>query len=222
MTNKASSTQVGGNHYRTFAIQPSEFCQRNGLNWCESNAIKYVARHRSKNGVEDIDKAIHYLNLLKEWEYPNHSESAPSENAPGYPYDSTGPAIKLCGCGVKGKESHLAMDLRLPSYALPVEMGSMRNKAAEEYREWQATEPGSLHELMESWDMRQVAQTWMEREPCEAAEYFMEEANERLLSYRRKGRDVMSAKHEVLAKNAQRGYYEPVVNLEIAAGVWRP
>ena len=67
---KASEMQVGGNHYKEFPIQPSEFCQRNGLNWCESNAVKYVARHRSKNGRQDIEKAIHYLNLLLEWEYP--------------------------------------------------------------------------------------------------------------------------------------------------------
>jgi len=62
-------TQVGGNHYRDFAIQPSAYCQLNKLNWCEANVVKYVSRHRFKNGAEDIDKAIHYLNLLKQIEY---------------------------------------------------------------------------------------------------------------------------------------------------------
>ena len=70
MKEKASDMQVAGDHYRSFAIQPSEFIQRNGLGWCEGNVVKYVARHRSKNGAEDIKKAIHYLNLLLEWEYP--------------------------------------------------------------------------------------------------------------------------------------------------------
>lgn len=70
MTKKASNIQIAGDHYRKFAIQPSEFIQRNGLNWCEGNVIKYVSRWREKNGEQDIDKAIHYLNLLKEWEFP--------------------------------------------------------------------------------------------------------------------------------------------------------
>ena len=68
---KASEKQVAGTHYREFAIQPSEFVHRNGLGWCEGNAIKYVSRHRSKNGRQDIEKAIHYLQLLLEWEYPD-------------------------------------------------------------------------------------------------------------------------------------------------------
>lgn len=65
----ALDTQVGGGHYKDHPIQHVEFCQRNKLNWCESAAIKYIVRHGSKNGVEDIDKAIHYLQLLKELEY---------------------------------------------------------------------------------------------------------------------------------------------------------
>ena len=67
---KPSDTQVGGGHYKDMPIEPSEFCQKNKLNWCESNAIKYVCRHKHKNGREDIEKAIHYLQLLLEWEYP--------------------------------------------------------------------------------------------------------------------------------------------------------
>lgn len=64
-------SQVGGVHYKDFAIQPVEFCQRNGLNYCEANAIKYVCRHRLKgSGRQDIEKAIHYLQLLLEIEYP--------------------------------------------------------------------------------------------------------------------------------------------------------
>ena len=61
--------QVGGDHYKDMPIQPIEFCQKNQLNFCESAVIKYVCRHRTKNGVEDIDKAIHILNVLKEIEY---------------------------------------------------------------------------------------------------------------------------------------------------------
>jgi hypothetical protein len=67
---KASDRQEAGNHYKDMPIQPAEFCQRNRLNWCEANVVKYVCRHRDKKGTEDIRKAIHYLELLLEWEYP--------------------------------------------------------------------------------------------------------------------------------------------------------
>lgn len=61
--------QIGGDHYKRFAIQPIEFCMMNKLNQCEAEAIKYICRHRFKGGVQDIEKAIHYLELLKKFEY---------------------------------------------------------------------------------------------------------------------------------------------------------
>lgn len=68
-------TQVGGNHYKKFNIQPLEFLLANQdmIGYVEGNVIKYVCRHRFKNGVEDIDKAIHYLECLKEAEYAKES-----------------------------------------------------------------------------------------------------------------------------------------------------
>jgi len=65
---KATDKQIGGSHY-DMAIQPIDFIVKNGLDFCEGNVIKYVCRHEFKNGVEDIDKAIHYLELLKELKY---------------------------------------------------------------------------------------------------------------------------------------------------------
>ena len=66
---KASKTQVGGDHYSKYAIQPAEFIYRNGVPFLEGNVIKYVLRHRDKNGKQDLEKALHYLRLLVEWEY---------------------------------------------------------------------------------------------------------------------------------------------------------
>jgi len=66
---KASDKQVGGSHYATMPIQPSEFIYVNGLNWLQGNAIKYVCRHARKGGAEDLEKAKHYIDLLMEWEY---------------------------------------------------------------------------------------------------------------------------------------------------------
>lgn len=56
--------QVGGNHYKEFAIQPTEYIIKNGLNFCEGNIVKYVTRYRKKNGLEDLYKARHYLDIL--------------------------------------------------------------------------------------------------------------------------------------------------------------
>jgi len=64
----ATDTQVGGDHYRKFKIQPTEFIHKNGIPFIEGCVIKYVVRWRDKNGIQDIDKAIHFLQLLKELE----------------------------------------------------------------------------------------------------------------------------------------------------------
>ena len=58
--------QVGGSHYKDFAIQPLEFITKNKLSYIQGNIIKYVVRYEQKNGIEDLDKAIHYINILKE------------------------------------------------------------------------------------------------------------------------------------------------------------
>lgn len=62
----ALETQVGGDHYRDLAIQPIEFIVANDIPYREANVIKYVTRWRSKNGVEDLRKARHYLDMLIE------------------------------------------------------------------------------------------------------------------------------------------------------------
>lgn len=63
--------QVGGSHYKDFAIQPVEFIHANGIPYMEGNVIKYVARWRSKNGLKDLEKAKHYIDLLIELETRN-------------------------------------------------------------------------------------------------------------------------------------------------------
>jgi hypothetical protein len=61
-------TQVGGNHYTKMKIQPMEFSMGNNLNPMQHTIIKYVTRVDLKgNGDQDIDKAIHTLQLWKEW-----------------------------------------------------------------------------------------------------------------------------------------------------------
>lgn len=67
-TNKATDTQVGGNHYQ-LPIQPIEYIHKNGLGFIEGNVIKYITRHRNKNGKQDLLKAKHYIDLLIQLEY---------------------------------------------------------------------------------------------------------------------------------------------------------
>ena len=56
-------------HYGKLTVQPVDFIMANNLNFLEGNVIKYVSRHRAKNGREDLEKAIHCLQLLISYEY---------------------------------------------------------------------------------------------------------------------------------------------------------
>ena len=66
--NNPLQTQVGGNHYKDLKIQPIEFIYANNIPFCEANAIKYLCRWRNKNGLQDLEKARHYIDLLIELE----------------------------------------------------------------------------------------------------------------------------------------------------------
>jgi hypothetical protein len=63
---KSFKKQVGGNHYKKYKIQPVEFNIKNNIGFCEGNVIKYVLRFKDKNGIADLEKAKHYLELLIE------------------------------------------------------------------------------------------------------------------------------------------------------------
>ena len=63
---KASDKQVGGNHYKSLPVQPSHYIRVNDLGWYEGNAVKYITRHKQKGERKDIEKAIHYLELILE------------------------------------------------------------------------------------------------------------------------------------------------------------
>ena len=59
--------QVGGNHY-DMSISPLDYILENNLGFVEGNIIKYVSRYKLKNGIEDLKKAKHYLEILIEHE----------------------------------------------------------------------------------------------------------------------------------------------------------
>ena len=71
----ALDKQVSGSHYKDKGIQPIVYIHANNLGFCEGNVVKYITRHKEKNGAADIKKAIHYLELLLELEYKDASSS---------------------------------------------------------------------------------------------------------------------------------------------------
>lgn len=54
------TTQVGGSHYSDMKVQPRQVIIALRMNWDMGNALKYVARFKAKNGVEDLKKAYDY------------------------------------------------------------------------------------------------------------------------------------------------------------------
>ena len=72
----ALDKQESGTHYKDKTIQPVVYILANNLGFCEGNVVKYVTRHKEKNGAADIRKAIHYLELLLELQYQDKTSSA--------------------------------------------------------------------------------------------------------------------------------------------------
>jgi len=64
----ALNQQVGGSHYKDFKVQPVVFIHENGIKFIPGNIIKYICRYENKNGIEDLKKARHYIDMLIEME----------------------------------------------------------------------------------------------------------------------------------------------------------
>ena len=62
----AMKKQVGGDHYKRLAIKPVEFATVNAYDPCAFSILKYLSRHRHKNGIEDLRKASHFVELRME------------------------------------------------------------------------------------------------------------------------------------------------------------
>ena len=65
----AYKKQVGGSHYKDMKIQASQFINEKRVPIAEGSAKKYISRHALKGKEQDIDKAIHYLEMIKERDY---------------------------------------------------------------------------------------------------------------------------------------------------------
>ena len=67
---KPYDKQIGGSHYQNFKIQPSKFVIENELLYPEGCVIKYILRHRLKGKKQDLEKAIHFIEMIIERDYP--------------------------------------------------------------------------------------------------------------------------------------------------------
>ena len=85
MSDDIYKRQVGGTHYSSMIIQPSEFINRNNIPFAEGNAIKYLCRHKQKNQKQDLEKAIHYCQMEIDRDYPENKkeEDKPTSNSWG-------------------------------------------------------------------------------------------------------------------------------------------
>lgn len=70
----ALDVQEGGNHYKDLAIQPVEYIDANKLDYFQGNVVKYITRHKAKNGAQDVRKALHYCQLILELQYKENLE----------------------------------------------------------------------------------------------------------------------------------------------------
>ena len=72
----ANDMQIGGNHYK-IDYEHWDWCIDINLGYLEGNATKYISRWRKKGGVQDLNKALHYLTKALEAKlerrYRNHS-----------------------------------------------------------------------------------------------------------------------------------------------------
>ncbi len=71
----ALGKQVGGDHYKNMDIQPVEFLHKCNIPFITGCCIKYLSRWKNKNGVEDLEKTIHFIDMLldMEKEHPGRS-----------------------------------------------------------------------------------------------------------------------------------------------------
>lgn len=65
---KANDVQHGGSHYKKNGIQPWDYIVSNNIGYLEGSAIKYLTRWKDKGGIQDLYKAIHFIQKLIETE----------------------------------------------------------------------------------------------------------------------------------------------------------
>ena len=76
----ANKKQIGGSHYKSAYQHWDMVCDHN-VPYLEASCTKYVSRHKKKNGLQDIEKAIHFLEKIQE-RYRTHNRVLPGQRVP--------------------------------------------------------------------------------------------------------------------------------------------
>lgn len=71
-----NAIQYGGRHYKQFSMQPWDVILDWELGYLDGTALKYISRWKHKGGLEDINKAIHFLQKLIEVETQKNNKNA--------------------------------------------------------------------------------------------------------------------------------------------------
>jgi len=79
--------QVGGSHYQNMKIQPAEFINKNEMKFAEGNAIKYICRHINKGGLQDLQKAKHYIDMIIERDYSEEVKNSSVDSGVDISYE---------------------------------------------------------------------------------------------------------------------------------------
>lgn len=92
----ANDIQHGGDHYKSKTLQPWDVIIAWDMGFLDGNALKYLARYRSKNGKQDLEKAIHYIQKLIEKEYPEvKAESITANSITADKFSNLGDTIEF-------------------------------------------------------------------------------------------------------------------------------
>lgn len=75
-------TQVGGDHYAKYPIQPIEYIQANHLDFAQGNIVKLATRFRDKGGAEDLRKIKQYADIMLALEYGEDTPRTLPESQP--------------------------------------------------------------------------------------------------------------------------------------------
>ena len=70
--NSKEKDNIKPEHYGNSEIDVISFCQANNLDFMQGNVIKYITRYRKKNGLEDVRKAVEYINMILADEHPEY------------------------------------------------------------------------------------------------------------------------------------------------------
>lgn len=65
-SNSSLEIQVGGAHYKDMKMQPIELIAQLNLDFFHGNFVKYISRYKNKNGKQDLEKCLHYIQLREE------------------------------------------------------------------------------------------------------------------------------------------------------------